>query len=59
MWAEATAIECVHTTNVGAGLLAKAVDQSYFRRLTHRFREQAPSHIDQMATSALMLGSAS
>jgi hypothetical protein len=30
---------------VGAGLLAKAVDQSKWLWLTHRFREQARSHI--------------
>ncbi|WP_218188707.1 hypothetical protein, partial [Pseudomonas sp. AP19] len=30
---------------VGAGLLAKAVGQLQISRLTHRFREQARSHI--------------
>ena len=31
-------------TPVGAGLLAKAVDQPEMYRLTHRLREQARSH---------------
>ena len=34
-----------HKTHVGAGLLAKAVYQSVHLALTHRFREQARSHI--------------
>jgi hypothetical protein len=33
------------STNVGAGLLAKAADQIHIRRLTYRIREQARSHI--------------
>ena len=32
-------------SRVGAGLLAKAVYQSTTLKLTHRFREQARSHI--------------
>ncbi len=32
------------TVSVGAGLFAKAVDQSVHLKLTHRFREQARSH---------------
>ncbi len=45
MWAEATGIECVHKTNVGAGLLAKAECQPLNVFLIHRIREQARSHI--------------
>lgn len=33
-------------TTVGAGLLAKTACQSTFHGLTHRFREQARSHMD-------------
>jgi len=38
----------VHSTNVGASLLAKAVDQSTLQWLKDRIREQARSHIDRI-----------
>ena len=38
----------VQRSNVGASLLAKAVDQSTLQCLKERIREQARSHIDRI-----------
>ena len=40
-----TGLECTPDKNVGAGLLANAVDQSQACWLTDRIREPARSHI--------------
>jgi uncharacterized Zn finger protein len=40
----------VQSNNVGASLLAKAVDQSTLHCLKERIREQARSYIDRIAT---------
>ena len=41
-----TSLPSVLSSLVGAGLLAKASGQSMMNCLTHRFREQAHSHLD-------------